>query len=964
MDYSELTVGFDVSTTGPLGGSLLFNTNDLNHPEVTIAATAIGLNYPKWLSSPDNPSVVLHSDDIGYSYLTIQNNLTGYVGNMEWHLVESVTTADLGYSYIDSDAIGGPLFQWIDISSTGTEITDLGDESSAGPFDIGFEFPFYGSAYNTFRFCSNGYLSLSLDSVSDWENKEIPSLDAPALLIAPFWSDLDFRDGGKAYYQSDTDKLVVTWENAPIYSDSHDTSTTYTFQAVLYKSGQILFQYAQMTGSSEYATIGIQDTTGTKGLQVAYDSTYVKDNLAVLIQQGVDWLSLSPINGVVAPGEFSVVTCQFSSMDYLDSSTTAYIIGSSNDPDNPNPVIPVTMTVSNAITPEFSGIPTSGTTPLDVQFTDASQGYMTSWAWDFGDGGTSSDHNPAHTYQSPTTAHFDVTLIVNNPYSAATITKQGYVTVEPAPLNMLHKLPDIKILKGQTLSYAFDLDDYSDWKGATWGWWSESGENQVNPLISAGLNMVSYLTTSNPDFTGVETMRYSIPSWNAEGTTNHVKYSDYLLSKLPYALVDDGVGFANASIPMANYVQPSLPASWPETQIRYSLASDSGKLQAVISNDTLQVSSQSALNGPADVVVTVSGSTSTSWDKEILRVYELQNLYGHFTASSDTSSWAFEPVMDKGTTYAMASESWLPEYSGATGVLCLSFSSTAGRVKITPSMSNWASPTTSQWYTARMRVMADSPDAQVIPYMFLFDGLIDSGLKISGRAVMSAPTTWQWMETNFYNEGTVGVYPQVVAVKDAAGNTGNLYIDEIQMYPAPAPIKFAIGKTQIDNSKADWDSIGDTTGWSFEMADGATLANYTEESGQFKAVFNGDQPESLKMTEKVEEGVTNTAFLQAGAAAGFGATISLDGVLEDNLSMVVLYGTDIAGGTSIKDISATALINRLPLYQYLETFLSTDYPYIYGQVVLKNSGITNVFLDDLYKQKDSDLPNYWDSSLF
>jgi subtilisin family serine protease/PKD repeat protein len=964
-DYSELTVGFDVATTGTLSGSLTFNTNDVNHPDITITATALGLNYPKWLSSPDNPSAVLHSDGTGYSYLTIQNNLTGFVGNLEWHLIESATPDNPNYSYRDSDALGGPLFQWIDISSTGTEITDLGDESNIGPLAIGFEFPFYGSAYHTFQFCSNGYISLSQDSDSAWENIAIPSPQAPALLIAPFWSDLDFRYTGKAYYQSDTDKLVITWEDVPFYTGSINTVMTNTFQAILYKSGNILFQYARMADSSKSATIGIQDTTGTRGLLVAYNTTYVKDNQAVLIQQGVNWLSLTPINGVIAPGNYAVVTCQFNSLDFLDCSTTAYIIGSSNDPDNPEPVIPVTMTVDNTITPEFSGIPASGTTPLEVQFTDASQGYVTSWAWDFGDGGTSSNRNPVHTYQSPTTAHFTVTLIVQNPYSpATTITKQGYITVEPAPLHMLHKLPDIKILKGQALNNAFALDDYSDWKGATWGWWSDSGENQVNPEILAGLNMVSYLTTSNPDFTGVETIRYSIPSWNAEGTTNHVKYSDYLLNKLPYALVDDGVGVANASLPMANYIQPSLPASWPETQIRYSLASDSGKLQAVISNDTLQVSSQSALNGPADIVVTVSGSTSTSWDKEILRVYELQNLYGHFTTSSDTSSWAFEPVTDKGTTYSIARESWLPEYSGATGVLCLSFSSTEGRIKMTPALSNWAHPTASQWYTARMRMMVDSPDTPVIPYVFLFDGLIDSGLKISGRAVMSAPTTWQWIETNFYNESTVGVYPQVVAVKDVSGNAGNLYIDEIQMYPAPAPIKFAIGKTQIDNSKADWDSIGDTTGWSFEMADGVALADYTEENGQFKAVFSGDQPESLKMTEKVGEGVTNTAFLQAGAAAGFRATISLDGVLEDNLSMVALYGTDIEGGTLIKDISATALINRLPLYQYLETFLSSDYSYIYGQVILKNSGTTNVFLDDLYKQKDSDLPNYWDSSLF
>ncbi len=54
-------------------------------------------------------------------------------------------------------------------------------------------------------------------------------------------------------------------------------------------------------------------------------------------------------------------------------------------------------TVTNPPVAAFTGTPTSGDYPLDVQFTDQSSNSPTSWSWTFGDGGTSTAQNPAHT---------------------------------------------------------------------------------------------------------------------------------------------------------------------------------------------------------------------------------------------------------------------------------------------------------------------------------------------------------------------------------------------------------------------------------------------------------------------------------------------------------------------------------------------------------------------------------------
>ena len=48
-----------------------------------------------------------------------------------------------------------------------------------------------------------------------------------------------------------------------------------------------------------------------------------------------------------------------------------------------------------------------------VSFTDESEGKITSWRWDFGDGTTSTEQHPMHTYEKP--GHYVVTLWVEGP---------------------------------------------------------------------------------------------------------------------------------------------------------------------------------------------------------------------------------------------------------------------------------------------------------------------------------------------------------------------------------------------------------------------------------------------------------------------------------------------------------------------------------------------------------------------
>ena len=80
-------------------------------------------------------------------------------------------------------------------------------------------------------------------------------------------------------------------------------------------------------------------------------------------------------------------------------------------------------------TPNFSATPTDVCAMLPVQFLDLSTGVITNWHWDFGDGNTSTDPNPNHSYED--TGLFTIILIVSNNGCADTLIITDYIHVKP-----------------------------------------------------------------------------------------------------------------------------------------------------------------------------------------------------------------------------------------------------------------------------------------------------------------------------------------------------------------------------------------------------------------------------------------------------------------------------------------------------------------------------------------------------
>ena len=111
----------------------------------------------------------------------------------------------------------------------------------------------------------------------------------------------------------------------------------------------------------------------------------------------------------------------------------------------------------------FTASVTSGTAPLTVKFTDQSTNNPTTWKWDFGDGETSTEENPMHTYAVPDT--YTVTLTVWNGGGSNTHTDSITVT-PPAPEAKFSATP----LSG-TAPLTVQFTDESTGDPTGWAWY-------------------------------------------------------------------------------------------------------------------------------------------------------------------------------------------------------------------------------------------------------------------------------------------------------------------------------------------------------------------------------------------------------------------------------------------------------------------------------------------------------------
>ncbi len=199
------------------------------------------------------------------------------------------------YDWVDSNIGPGIIsFNWEAIDSIGTKV-DMQDDGFQAEITMP-DFTFFGSQFDKVNISANGFITLGSDTegLGESNNHSLanPAFNKPKNIIALFWDDLDPGEGGAIHYYNDNDRFIVQYSNMRPYGGSNLASLigSYTFQVILYlddvdgrKSGEIVIRYLEMKDARNSATIGIRNDDSSEKLQVAYNTSYVEDSLAVLI---------------------------------------------------------------------------------------------------------------------------------------------------------------------------------------------------------------------------------------------------------------------------------------------------------------------------------------------------------------------------------------------------------------------------------------------------------------------------------------------------------------------------------------------------------------------------------------------------------------------------------------------------------------------------------------------------------
>ncbi len=184
----------------------------------------------------------------------------------------------------------------------------------------------------------------------------------------------------------------------------------------------------------------------------------------------------------------------------------------------------------------FTANITSGLAPLAVQFTDASTGSLISWNWAFGDGTTSAEQSPGHTYTAA--GNYTVSLTATGPGGSGTETKVGYITVLAPPAANF----TANVTSGPA-PLAVNFTDQSAGNVTAWFWnfgdgTNSTAQNPIHTYAVAGTYTVTlnasnaygnnttvkgdYITVTSPQ------TRYNILLNTAEGKSGSLMQGGYL----------------------------------------------------------------------------------------------------------------------------------------------------------------------------------------------------------------------------------------------------------------------------------------------------------------------------------------------------------------------------------------------------------------------------------------------------
>jgi hypothetical protein len=573
---------------------------------------------------------------------------------------------------------------------------------------------------------------------------------------------------------------------------------------------------------------------------------------------------------------------------------------------------------------------------------------------------------------------------------------KGFLITPLAP--EFNYLPALKLFSNQSINNAFYLEDYNTSDIAT-----------VYSMLNnfAGLATLNGSTENQGAYGSPTVGTNTFIASNAIGAStaiSQVKYSTYKIYKLPKVGLTVGSSW---DVNVANYTYSSIGLSIPPSFGNPDAisVSDTTLVSATwLGNTAIHITSLQPFSGAVNVNVIASPDSSSQSFNSTLKTQNLKlisnaaspygsdvdveniqvytNLLTHstFSISNDTSIWMPLELAPGRTT--LATQSWISTYTDsagtkATGVWQFTFANSNSGVKSTPNVSTWIPMSVGQWYTVRMRVVADTPSNAHQSVLFGYDNYIDVGLQtdISVNMLFGIPTTWTWQETPMLaHTSTTTGYPQFIF---KASSAGHIYIDEIQIInSAPTLVDANRNNTRMFYTYGEFDDPNDTTGWGGQVYNGAgSTPEISVSNNSLQLNFNnassGTGQQGIKWTaNNGVQGIGAATFpVTVNREVGVRATVTIQSGSFNSLGVILLaaYGVQTNGQQTIaispSNLLASAEVGVLSsgTYRTVANAINPYYQFQFG-VRSDQSGILSVTNVDL--DTDQDDPNFGDATLF
>lgn len=391
------------------------------------------------------------------------------------------------------------------------------DDSSTLAIPLKFTFNFFGTNYNKAYVNTNGNVTF------DHPNSTYTATGFPSNfdMIAAFWADVDTRGrSGIVYYKSEATRFTAIWYRVGYYDRKTDKVNTFKLvitngaDAVIGAGNNVALYYGDMqwtTGDASGGVNGLGGTPATVGLNNGQG-----DGNCFYFQYGRFGKSGTEYTDPYLP----------SGVDYLDNKCFTF-----------------DASTVKGISIDFSYSKLLCAMDFQPKIDNPQNCLIVYYDWDFGDGSTSSDWAPIHSYNAPGTytvtfnAYYECGACSSEPVA---ITKQ--VTVGGPGIAVKDTLVNVTTdLRLQVLSSSVNtfsdawsleqsvlgLNDKHGFINGTQGVWRNDGAYvyEVPRQLSAPLNLATDGTFSMDQFNWEAAEFEAIPNWIRSNTITH--YSPY-----------------------------------------------------------------------------------------------------------------------------------------------------------------------------------------------------------------------------------------------------------------------------------------------------------------------------------------------------------------------------------------------------------------------------------------------------